>query len=160
MILLKDLSNLFDLEFCYQWSNQDQRGNNGILGLKKQSHLCITIMNKYIEELEVNNTPLNTRLNKKIFDIQNYITCLPSALFDPVWLCFDKKITSKYCDLVNFDKFFQSTKNNITIENFFGGFIYAYHWHSRNTIKIKKNSYYERLENDINKKYEVLNNDS
>ena len=51
MILLKDLSPLFDLEFCYQWSTElRNKGNNGILRLKKYSDICKHMMNKYIIE--------------------------------------------------------------------------------------------------------------
>ena len=70
---------------------------------------------------------------------------LPIAvLFDPVWILHDKKITSNYSKLNNFDNFFKYTDENIS--NFFNNQIFAYHWHSRNNVKIEKNSYFEKFE--------------
>ena len=151
MILLKDLS-VFKEEFCYQWSYIHQRGNNGILLLKKNSDTCIEIMKKYICQIENNKRKFTCDFNTHIFNKNTNIICYPCALFDPCWLSQDTRLKSKYCDLMKFDNFFKKTDINVNINNFYNGLIYAYHWHSRNNIQIEKNSYFERIENDINNK--------
>ena len=94
MILLKDFNSLFNLEFCYTWSDKN-RGNNGILRLKKQSDNCKHIMSKYKEGIN-----MNIGTNKVIFTNDLNIYCLPSVLFDPVWILHDNKISSKYSKLI------------------------------------------------------------
>lgn len=148
MILLKDLMPILDLEFCYQWS-VEPKGNNGILRLKKQSLICKYIMDKYILELKKRSFFLG--FNIHIFNSSNNILCLPCVFFDPVWVLEDTKTTSKYSKLDRFDNFFKTTKEQVDIKNFFGGLIYAYHWHSRNDSVIEKDSYFELLETDVNK---------
>ena len=91
----------------------------------------------------------NFKFNLGITNQQTYnnsldILCLPCAMFDPVWILFDKKTKSRYSNLTNFDDFFYKTDEDIT--NFFDNQIYAYHWHSRNDYKIEKDSYFEKLE--------------
>ena len=161
MILLKDLSDFKDIEFCYQWSNQHQRGNNGLLGLKKHSVVGKDIMKSYNKVLNkfTSKYDFNTRLNKQIYNSELNINCLPCALFDPVWLTFDCDESSRYSDLNNFDDFFKYTKEKVTIDTFFNGRIYAYHWHSRNNIIVEKDSYFSRLENDINNKLNYILNE-
>lgn len=138
MILLKDFAPLLNIEYCYTWSDKN-RGNNGILRLKKQSDNCKHIMSKYNEDIRK-----NIATNKIIFTNDLNIYCLPSVLFDPVWILHDKKSKSKYSKLNNFDNFFKATDEDIS--NFFDNKIYAYHWHSRNNFKIEKNSYFEKFE--------------
>ena len=150
-ILLNDFSNILGLEFCYQWSTQ-KRGNNAILRLNKQSNNCIKIMNKYIIELEHKKRKFSLGFNEFIFNDDLDIYCLPCSFFDPVWILFDNKQKSKYSNLKNFDNFFVKTNENINLSNFFGGHIYAYHWHSRNDFVFEQDSYIQRLNNDINNK--------
>jgi len=138
MILLKDFNSLLNLEFCYTWSDKN-RGNNGILRLKKQSDNCKHIMSKYKEGIN-----MNIGTNKVIFTNDLNIYCLPSILFDPVWILHDNKVKSKYSKLNNFDNFFKTTDEDIS--NFFDNQCYSYHWHSRNNAKIEKNSYFEKFE--------------
>jgi hypothetical protein len=139
MILLKDLMPILDLEFCYSWSDK-KRGNNGILRLKKKSINCEKILKKYN-----NNTPQCVGTNKQIFTDDLDIYCLPSVLFDPIWILNDKNIKSKYSQLNKFDNFFKKTDENVNI--FFDNQIFAYHWHSRNNINIETNSYFSFFEN-------------
>ena len=148
MILLKDLMPILGIEFCYSWADKDF-GNNGILRLMKGSDTCIQLMNKYIKILMTDR--FNIMFNSQIFTQEIKIVCLPSVLFDPVWILFDKKLTSKYSSLNNFDKFFKKTNENVTVNTFFEGVIFAYHWHSRNNMKIELGSYFEQLEIDITK---------
>ena len=152
MILLKDLMPLLGIEFCYSWADK-KFGNNGILRLMEGSNTCSQLMNKYIEVLKTNRFTI--KLNSKIFTSEIKIVCLPSVLFDPVWILFDKKITSKYSLLNNFDNFFKKTNEKITINTFFVGVIFAYHWHSRNNMEIELESYFEQLETDITKMLNV-----
>lgn len=156
IILLKDFSNLFKLEFCYQWSNTYQRGNNAILRLKKHSLFCKKIMNQYIHEIEVVKRPFTCDYNSHIFGKNIEIVCYPCPLFDPVWILQDKNTISQHQNISNFDQFFKKTDTDVNIENFFEGLIYAYHWHSRMNATIEKDSYFERIENDINNKLEKL----
>ena len=154
-ILLKDFSNLLDLEFCYQWSTElRNKGNNGILRLKKQSNICKYMMNKYIIELKKRNFFLG--FNIHILNDDNNITCLPCSFFDPVWILTDNKTSSKYSKLDRFDDFFKNANEKVNVDTFFKGTIYAYHWHSRNNNIIEKNSYFEQLENSINNNLKKL----
>ena len=106
------------------------------------------MMKKYIIELKKRNFFLG--FNIHILNDDNKITCLPCSFFDPVWILTDNKISSKYSRLDKFDYFFIKTDEKVDINTFFGGSIYAYHWHSRNNHNIEKNSYFEQLENSIN----------
>ena len=132
MILLKDLMPLLGIEFCYTWSDK-KRGNNAILRLFKNSVNCKMIIGKYKK-----NTPRCVGTNKLIFTNDLNIYCLPSILFDPVWILNDKKRNSKYSKLNNFNKFFKTTSENI--KHFFDNQIFAYHWHSRNNFFVENNS--------------------
>jgi len=138
IILLKDLKPLLGIEYCYSWSNKE-RGNNGILRLFAKGNNCKKIMNKYYD-----NIPKRNGTNKEIFISDLDIYCLPSVLFDPVWILNDTKKKSKYSKLNTFDNFFKSTDEDINF--FFDKQIFAYHWHSRNNNIIEKNSYFEKLE--------------
>ena len=146
MILLKNFKCLLGIEFCYMWADL-KYGNNGLLRLFKKSQNCIDLMNKY------NNTisPFNLKgqsfflgYNKLIFTEDINIYCLPSVLFDPLWILDYKKQKSKYSKLNNFDDFFKTTDEDISI--FFDNQIFAYHWHSRNNYNIEKDSYFNKLE--------------
>lgn len=139
MILIKDLTPLLGIEFCYSWADL-KRSNNGILRLFVKSKNCKIIMNKYYEDI-----PKNNDTNKIIFTEDLNIYCLPSLLFDPVWILHDRKKKSKYSQLSNFDDFFKETPESI--DRFFNNQIFAYHWHSRSNNLIEKNSYFEKLEN-------------
>ena len=147
MLLLKDLTPLLDLEFCYSWSNL-KKGNNGMLRLKKQSKICLDIIEKYknsVSPFNLHNQSFFLGYNHKyIFTNDLDLTCLPCVLFDPVWILTDTNETSKYSKLNNFDDFFKTTTENI--DNFFDNEIFAYHWHSRNNMKIETNSYFEKFE--------------
>ena len=143
MILLKNFDSLLGIEFCYMWANL-KYGNNGLLRLFKKSQNCIDIMNKY--------NKLNKNYNYKVEIIWKFIFiddinlyCLPSVLFDPVWILDYKKKKCKYSKLNNFNDFFKRTDEDIN--NFFDNQIFAYHWHSRNNYFIEKDSYFEKLEN-------------
>jgi hypothetical protein len=147
IFLLKDFTPLFGIEFCYSWSNLKQ-GNNAILRFPKQSNRLLKLMNKYIIFLSryVEDFKFNVGMtHNNIFNDSLDLLCLPSTLFDPVWILFDTKSKSKYSNLTNFDAFFRKTDDDIT--SFFDNQIYAYHWHSRNDSKIEKDSYFEKLEN-------------
>ena len=78
------------------------------------------------------------------------MTCLPSVMFDPVWLLFDKQKKSRYSNLNNFDNFFKKT--NEKIDTFFENRLWGYHWHSRHRAKIERGSYFDKIENMINNK--------
>ena len=147
IFLLKDFTPLFGIEFCYSWSNLRQ-GNNAILRFSKQSNRILKLMNRYIDFLSryAEDFKFNVGMtHNDIFNDSLDLLCLPSTLFDPVWVLFDTKSKSKYSSLTNFDDFFRKTDEDIT--NFFDNQIYAYHWHSRNDSKIEKGSYFEKLEN-------------
>lgn len=147
MILLKDMSPLLHLEFCYSWSYLN-KGNNGLLRLFKGSQNCLDLMDKYLNTVSpfgLNGQKFFLGYNQYIFDETINLFCLPSTMFDPVWLLFDKGENSKYSKLNNLDGFFKSTDENIN--TFFNNQIYAYHWHSRNDFNIEKNSYFEKFEN-------------
>ena len=161
-ILLKDLSCLFDNEFCYTWG-PIMKGNNAILRIKKDSKLIKEIMNKYIDV--INGKDINNSYWKKtkfkynvnlVTDIYNNLdlTCFPSVMFDPVWILFDNKQTSKYSKLNNFDDFFKKTNENIN--NFFENQLYGYHWHSRSSVEIEKDSYFDKIEQKINNQIKNL----
>ena len=141
MILLKDFKCLLGIEFCYMWADL-KYGNNGLLRLFKKSQNCIDLMNKYLFNLKERTFFLG--YNKLIFTEDINIYCLPSVLFDPVWILHDKNKQSKYSNLNNFDNFFKKTDENIN--NFFDNQIFSYHWHSRNNYNIEKNSYFEKIE--------------
>lgn len=147
MLLLKDLKSLLNLEFCYSWSDL-KGGNNAILRLKKHSILCKQIIEKYKNtvspfNLEGSNFFIGYN-HKYIFTQDIDLTCLPCVFFDPVWILFDRKKKSIYSDLTNLDDFFRST--NEDINKFFDNQIYAYHIHSRNNMKVEKDSYFEKFE--------------
>lgn len=149
MILMKDLSPLLGIEFCYTWSYLN-KGNNGMLRLKKKSDNCNQIMKKYLNTVSpfnLKNQEFFLGYNQYIFNEDIDIYCLPSILFDPVWILMDTKTKSKYSKLSHLDNFFKNTDEKIEkIKDFFGGYIYAYHWHSRNNYCIEKNSYFEKIE--------------
>ena len=109
MILLKSFNNLLGIEFCYSWSTK-KTGNNGILRLFKNSQNCIDLMNKY--NLTLQNKKFVLHYNDFIFTNNLNIYCLPSVLFDPVWILHDQNIKSKYSNLNNL-YFFKSTNENI-----------------------------------------------
>ena len=148
MLLLKDLKPLLNIEFCYSWSDL-KKGNNGMLRLKKHSSICIQIIEKYknsVSPFNLHNQSFFLGYNHKyIFTDDLDLTCLPCVLFDPVWILTDTNETSKYSKLNNFDDFFKTTDENV--DTFFDNVIFAYHWHSRNNMKIEKNSYFEKFEN-------------
>ena len=146
IFLLKDFTHLFGIEFCYSWSNLKQ-GNNAILRFSKQSNRLLKLMNRYIDFLSryAEDFKFNVGMtHNDIFNDSLDLLCLPSTLFDPVWVLFDTKSKSNYSNLTNFDDFFCKTDEDIT--NFFDNQIYAYHWHSRNNFIIEKDSYFEKLE--------------
>ena len=147
MILLKDMYPLLGIEFCYKWSNQEY-GNNGILRLEKSSKLSVDLIKKYLDVLKVRKYWIN--FNSLIFTKELDIMCFPSVMFDPVWILLDTKSKSKYSKLATFDGFFKKTDEDI--DNFFGGKIYAYHWHSRDKMEIEEGSYFDKIENNIYKK--------
>ena len=149
MILLKNLKPLLGIEFCYTWGSR-KTGNNGILRIKKKSSLARQIMNKYINTVSpfnLNNQSFFLGYNHYIFTKDIDIMCFPSVMFDPCWILTDTKTKSKYSKLNNFDNFFKTTDENI--DTFFDNQIFAYHWHSRSNAIIEKNSYFEKLENNI-----------
>lgn len=147
MILLEDLNPLLGIEFCYMWANLGY-GNNGILRLNKNSKACKEIMKKYVNMLKIKKFYLG--FNQLIFAKEIDIMCLPSILFDPVWILHDKKLRSKYSKLNNLDNFFKKATENINI--FFENEIFAYHWHSRNQAIIEDNSYFTFIEDKIKNK--------
>jgi hypothetical protein len=147
MILFKDLSPFLHLEFCYQWSNIDGRGNNGLLSLQKGGKMGFTIMNKYIDQIENKLKPLTLDFNRVIFDINLGLTQLPCSLFDPCWILLDANQKSKYSKLDNFDNFFKRTDENI--DKFFDNKIYSYHWHSRIEYDVEPDSYFKKIENKM-----------
>jgi hypothetical protein len=147
MILLKDLSPLLHFEFCYTWSYLN-KGNNGLLRLFKESDNSLNLMNKYLNTVSpfnLNGQSFFLGYNQYIFDEDINIVCLPSTMFDPVWMLFDKSEKCKYSKLHNLDDFFKNTDENI--DSFFKNQIYAYHWHSRNKYDIEKNSYFDKFDN-------------
>lgn len=159
MILFKDLAPFLHMEFCYQWSNIDGRGNNALLSLHKGSPMCLKIMNKYVNKVGNKNdpTPLNLDLNRVIFDNDLGLVQLPCALFDPCWILQDTNQKSKYSALSNFDDFFKRTDEDINM--FFCNKIYVYHWHSRLKYNIEENSYMNRIEikyNNINNIFDKI----
>ena len=157
IIFLRDLSCILDLEFCSAWSNLFKKaGNNAILNFKKNSEICKTIMQKYIQRIEYEKKELYLGYNQIIYDkTLKDILCLPCSYFDPVWVLHDTKSKSKYCKLSNLDNFFKKTYENVKINNFFKG-IFTYHWHSRDNHKIEKDSYFDRLQCNINTIYDKL----
>lgn len=153
MLLLKDLKPLLNIEFCYSWSDL-KKGNNAMLRLKKHSSICIQIIEKYknsVSPFNIHNQSFFLGYNHKyIFTDDLDLTCLPCVLFDPVWVLEHRNQKSKYCKLHTFDDFFKTTDENIN--NFFADKLFAYHWHSRNNMKIEKNSYFEKFENKFKHK--------
>lgn len=143
MILFKDLAPFLHLEFCYQWSNIDGRGNNALLSLHKDSNMCIKIMNKYIDQIENKLKPLSLDFNRVIFDKGCGLLQLPCALFDPCWILLDTNTKSKHSKLCDLDGFFKKTDEDI--ESFFCNKIYSYHWHSRLNNKIEDGSYFRKI---------------
>mgnify|MGYP001395128661 CR=1 FL=1 len=111
------------------------------------------MMNKYIIELKKRNFFLG--FNIHILNDENDIMCLPCSFFDPVWILTDNKTSSKYSKLNRFDDFFKKTNEEVNIDQFFKGLIYAYHWHSRNNYTVEKDSYFEQLEANINNKLNI-----
>ena len=93
--------------------------------------------------------------NIHILNDENDIMCLPCSFFDPVWILTDNKTSSKYSKLNRFDDFFKKTNEEVNIDQFFKGLIYAYHWHSRNNYTVEKDSYFEQLEANINNKLNI-----
>lgn len=153
LILLKDLSPLLHLEFCYQWSNINNRGNNALLCIQKNNLNCIKIFEKYIYYIDKERKQFCLDFNRVIFDNTNLIQ-IPCPIFDPVWLLVDSKFKKKsiYSNLNNFDNFFKETDeiiNNIT--DFFKGSIFSYHWHSRLKYVIENNSYFDKIEKIIDR---------
>jgi hypothetical protein len=157
LILLKDLLPFIHLEFCYQWSNINNRGNNAILCIQKESKYCIEIFKKYIKYVNDGNK-FNITANSYIFnynndnnnDNDNKLIKLPCSIFDPVWILFDTKSNSKYSTLNNFDDFFKKTNENINkLGDLFNNMIYCYHWHSRTSYSIERDSYFDKLDRII-----------
>ena len=118
--------------------------------LKGKKMSAAFLYNKVLYELNCRsckykeNMRMGIGTNKVIFTNDLNIYCLPSVLFDPTWILHEKKVTSKYSKLSNFDDFFKTTDEDIN--TFFDNQIFAYHWHSRNNYKIEKNSYFEKIE--------------
>ena len=107
-------------------------------------------MLKYNNILINKKKKFNINFNSNIFTDKLNLWCLPCILFDPVWILFDCNQKSKYSNLNNFDDFFKKTNEKIeSLDDFFLGKIYAYHWHSRNNYHIEKNSYFEKIEKII-----------
>jgi len=92
------------------------------------------------------------------------LTVLPDTFFDPVWINHDKNLP--FLTVNNFDKFFEKTIKEITMDNFFKG-CFAYHWHNRWSAPELKDSYAGRLNQDLDriieekyniKPYKIFNN--
>lgn len=153
LILLKDLSPLLHLEFCYQWSNILNRGNNALLCIKEKSNSCIEIFQKYIYFIDKQKKSFCLDFNRVIFDNSNLLQ-LPCSIFDPIWILIDTKSKSKYSDLDNFDNFFKKTNETIkNISDCFNGLIFCYHWHSRTNYEIEKDSYFDKIEKIIDNSF-------
>lgn len=148
LLLFKDLTCFVHLEFCYQWSNIQNRGNNALLCLHRGSNTCIDLFKKYCYYIETECKPFGLDFNRVIFNEPDKLLHLPCALFDPVWILLDTNSTSKFSKLRNFDDFFNTTDEKIiNTKDFFNNKIYAYHWHSRVNKNIEKNSYFDQLNN-------------
>lgn len=155
MILLKNFEPLLGIEFCYKWSTQ-KGANNGLLRFFKKSKILETIILKYVKFLAPFQKPgknFNYQVNdihKNIYTEELDIMCFPSIMFDPVWMILDTKLKSKYSNLTNFDDFFKYTEEDVN--KFFDNQIFAYHWHSRSNVVAEKNSYFDKIEKQINLK--------
>ena len=156
-ILLKDLSPLLDIEFCYQWSNL-KKCNNALLRFKKNSKVIENLKDKYLnlfDMIENKKIKLNNMITPSIEIFNNLdVTIFPCVMFDPVWILFDNKQTSKYSKLNNFDDFFKRADENIN--DFFENQLYGYHWHSRSSVEIEKDSYFDKIEQKINNQIKNL----
>lgn len=161
MILFKDLSPFLHMEFCYQWSNIDNRGNNALLSLHKGSDMCIYLMERYVDQIKNKLVPLNIGLNGHIFTNELSLVQLPCSLFDPCWILVDNNKKSKYSKFSQFNDFFHDKGELLSIENgdinIFSGKIFAYHWHSRTNYPIQKNSYFRQVEYLIDYKLYNIN---
>ena len=59
--------------------------NNAILNFKKNSKICKTIMQKYIQRIEFEKKELYLGYNQIIYDkTLKDILCLPCSYFDPI----------------------------------------------------------------------------
>lgn len=158
LILLKDLSPLLDLEFCYQWSTL-KRCNNALIRFKKGSKVIENLRDKYLNLFSILTSKkfrFNDMTTPRVEVFNNLdITVLPCVMFDPVWILYDSKTKSKYSELTNFDNFFKKTDEKIN--NFFKDQLFGYHWHSRGNMKIEKDSYFYKIERKFREIIKNLN---
>jgi Glycosyltransferase sugar-binding region containing DXD motif len=73
---------------------------------------------------------------------------LPDTFFDIVWPHEDQDL--KCLTFNNFNKFFQETDQEVTLDNFFKG-CFAYHWHNHWNDKELENSYAGKLNKHLDK---------
>ncbi len=163
VIMIRDLSCFLGIEFCYRWSNSNF-GNNAIIHIRKGSPTSIEIMKKSIQfKIKLKNRQEKTGDSLKFVFHKNNLPelhLLPSPKFDPVWKIFDYNLKSTKTKMENFDDFFKTTNEKISLDTFCKG-IYAYHWHNRFDIQPQSNSYFNQLTIDINAKFnEKFNNKS
>lgn len=139
VMCLKSLTPLLHFEFVYQWS-MTKDGNNATMHMFKHSKTAKYVLQKCAR---LGNSMEHARdifqdEDPNLSELMN----LPSQLFDPLWIYYDRKSWTRPADLSlsSFDDFFKEKKT----EDFFQH-CFAYHWHGRWDANIHANSWYQTL---------------
>lgn len=147
VLVLRDMSPLNDFEFLYQWGTSgynklepNMKMNGAIMRLDKNSKAS----KEYLEILK--NTPpvkdsfiWGTNMYSKL---KNDIWILPGVWFNSEWGFEDTKL--------------EPFKKTDKVELFEGAF--TWHWHNRWDDVIEEGSKFQILEDEINKKFEIIKN--
>jgi len=126
--LLRDVRDLKIKNWCSKWC-EDPYIEACILKLEKGSDVYEQMYlnnpnNPQCFNLYVGNYPEAWSFKHKNLNI----TSLPTNFFDMAWPATN--IGSPVLSIENFDKFFERTDKEITLDNFFKG-CFSYHWHNR-----------------------------
>jgi hypothetical protein len=149
LLFLKDFRPLCNVEFFYQWSDQ-QYGNNAVLHFFKNSHNIWRLAQRSVE-LKNGRSPALLRFDD-LSKILKDVYVFPSFLFDPIWIAHDRGIRlNNYCN--KFEEFFASEAST-TLAEFFPG-AYAYHWHNQWDVPIKPNTIIWQLYIEVQSLFET-----
>lgn len=178
VIFLKDMSILAKYNFAYRWSSTNDyntavMGINGRLNMEKTKDLYdlfireSTTIDQLINKLHpirLTKLVVNNRNNVSIFDLGQLnsllFVAMHSGLFDPAWLCNDKKVPrASERDVCVFKEFTSSKLMNeeeFKAEMFFAGaFTYHFHLSTRSNLEINNQSYFKYFENYFNRVFKL-----
>ncbi len=149
VLILRDLSPLYNYEFLYQWGSSGTQPsepniffNGAIMRLNKNSNAAEKLVK---ETLNIMSAPETTNWSSTLYSrIQDKnLYYFPCAWFNTEWCLKDPSY--------NFDAFKSSGENNL----FEGAF--TWHWHNKWNDEIEVGSKWQILEKMINDKFNSIN---